>query len=597
MKHTRCYIHGYPRPQFVRGDWISLDGKWDFAFDSENTGERRGYGGGFKKECDITVPYSYECEASGIGKTDMVENVWYARSFTLSAAKVKKRTVLHFDGVDYTAKVWINGIFVGMHSGGYVRFSFDISDFVQAGENLLVVKAEDGFDLTQPRGKQRWKNDNFGCWYEQTTGIWKTVWLDFTDRDAWIESVKITPRGDSHSLELEFETAFRGSGYELETTVSFSGKTLKKLSSSLETAVLQVKIFLESPELDNQIRLWSPDDPALYDLEFVLTKDGAVVDRAGSYFGLRDFRPTGTAMLLTGFPYYQKLLLYQGYWDKTLLTPPDSESIVKDIEIIKELGYNGVRVHQKTEDERFLYFADVMGLLVWCEMPSAYAFCERAKERVTSEWMQIVKQSYNHPSVITWVIFNESWGIYDVAHNGEQQAFTEALYKLTKALDSTRPVISNDGWEHTLSDILTIHTYEQDAKALSGHYSDLTDLINNRVTALPQRLPYAHGYPHGDLPVIFSEFGGCAFADDIKGANWGYGQAVSSSEDFYERFGALVDAVKSFPYCSGYCYTQFTDVRQEKNGLLTADRKYKIDPARIRAINDRRIQKTRRVPE
>lgn len=590
MKHAKCYVSGYPRPQFVRDGWAGLNGKWDFAFDRDNAGERGGWGKGFKKQYDITVPFAYESEASGIGITEAVENVWYARKFTISAAQLKKRAVLHFEGVDYTAKVWVNGIPVGSHSGGYSRFSFDITNYIKAGENLLVVKAEDSFDLTQPRGKQRWKEYNYLCWYVQTTGIWKTVWLEFTDARAWIDSVKITPRIDLYAFDFEFDLAFKGAGYALEIAVGCKDEIIKRVTAALDTEVYKTTVPLASPVPDWQVCCWAPHHPFLYDLEFTLLKDGAAVDSVKSYCGLRELKAVGSTFQITHFQYFQKLALYQGYWEKTLLTAPDEEAIVKDIEMLKEMGFNGARVHQIV-DERFLYYADILGLLVWCEMPSAQAFGERMKGRFTKEWLEIVKQHYNHSCVAAWVPFNESWGVREIAYNKEQQAFNEAVYKLTKAYDLTRPVISNDGWEHTVSDMLTLHTYQQDAAVLTEYYSDLNRFLNDAEPRMMQPAPYAEGYKYGGQPVIISEYGGISLAENMRDGDFGYGQSAKTLEEFYERFGALTDAIKALPYCAGYCYTQFSDVQQERNGLVTMGREYKADPARIREINGRHIKK------
>ncbi len=585
MNHAKCYIPNYPRPQFVRREWVSLDGQWDFAYDPKGEGEKKGYSEGFEKQFGITVPFAAECAASGLGKEEACSSVWYARKFTLTKAQTKKRCLVNFDGVDYTAKVWVNGNFVGTHSGGYARFTFDVTDSVREGENLIVVKAEDCFDVTQPRGKQRWMDYNYGCWYVQTTGIWKSVWMEFTDPAGQINSVKITPRVDEYAFDLEFDTALSADGdYELLTEAEFRGKFVSSVRTRLNGEVLKQKIFIESRFVDNQVYFWSPSDPAVYDFKFTLFKDGAPVDMVGSYCGFRDFRAEGNKVLLNGFPFYEKLVLYQGYWAESGITPPNEEAIVKDIQLMKDAGFNGARLHQVVETDQFLYYADIMGFLVWCELPSPHTFNSRACENVLREWTEIVKQTYNHTTIVTWVIYNESWGIREVSYNRQQQTFSEAMYYLTKAYDGMRPVIANDGWEHTLCDVLTIHNYEQDAKIFSEVYRDVNRL-QQRIQKAPPHLPFASGYGYGGQPVIFSEYGGCAFSEDTK-AGWGYGESVQGAEAFYVRFGALIRAIKEFDYCSGYCYTQFTDVQQEKNGLFTIDRNCKVDIARLRALNE-----------
>lgn len=586
MKHAECYIKGYPRPQFVRSNWLSLDGKWDFAFDEKNTGEERGFSQGFEKQHDITVPFSYETKTSGIGKQEPCENVWYQKKIAFTKEQLNKRILLNFDGVDYLAKIWVNGAFVGSHRGGYARFTLDITNAVKEGENLLVVKAEDSFDVSQPRGKQRWQNYNYGCWYVQTTGIWKSVWLEFTHKQARLESVKITPHIDEYAFEMEFATCLQGKGYELCAETHFQGKLIHRTSALMDGEIAKMKVYLESSAIDNQVWFWHPDCPDVYDFVFVLKKEGEIFDTVKSYCGLRDFRAEGNTLKLNGFPFYQKMLLYQGYWQDSDLTPPDEESIVKDIELIKQAGFNGVRVHNTVETDMFLYYADIMGLMVWTEMPSPHTFHERGKERFAAEWQEIFKQAYNHPSVVAWVIYNESWGIREVNYNRTQQAFTEAMYYLTKSYDLMRPIISNDGWEHTKSDIVTLHDYEQNVDIFEDCYRDF-DALQDHKPKLPQHSPFARGYAYEGQPIMMTEYGGCALTEDTKDGGWGYGNSVRNAEDFYARFEGWLKAIKSFDYCAGYCYTQFTDVQQEKNGLFTIDRKCKLDIARIRLMNEK----------
>lgn len=585
MNHAKCYIENYPRPQFVRSEWMSLDGRWDFAFDEGNEGEKKQFGRGFEKQCDIQVPFTFECEESGIGRESPCENVWYQRTFSLSKKQTERKCLLNFDGVDYTAKVWLNGGFIGTHSGGYARFSFDVTHCVREGENLLIVKAEDNADIAKPRGKQRWMPYNYGCWYVQTTGIWKSVWMEFADEKGRIENVKITPRTDEYAFDLAFETRLaEQDGYELLTELSFRGKPVSSVCTRLNGEEVKQKLFLESPLIDNQVYFWSPGDPAVYDFAFTLLKNGKPIDKVGSYCGFRDFRAEGGKVLMNGFPFYQKLVLYQGYWEKSGITPPGETAIIHDIDLMKEAGFNGARLHQIVETDQFLYYADIMGFLVWCELPSPHTYSDRACGRVVNEWQEIVRQTYNHSALATWVIYNESWGIREVSYNRTQQLFTESMYLFTKAYDRMRPVIANDGWEHTLCDVLTIHNYEQNAQTFVETYKSVDDLQKYYQKA-PPHLPFAQGYSYRGQPVIFSEYGGCAFSEDTK-AGWGYGESVRGVDAFYIRYGSLLRGIKSLEYCAGYCYTQFTDVQQEKNGLFTIDRKCKVDIGRLRTLNE-----------
>ncbi len=588
MNHAKCYIPNYPRPQFVRESWLNLDGKWNFIFDNANLGEKQGFNKGFNGDYDINVPFTYECKASGINVQDMVQNVWYSKNFTLSEKQLKERAVINFEGVDFVSKVWVNGTFVGEHVGAYSRFSFDITNAVCAGENLIVVKAEDGFDVSQPRGKQRWQNYNYGCWYEQTTGIWKSVWIEFTPKQGWLNGVKITPNVADYSFDCEMDFCRAKDGFwEFEAQLFFEGKLIQKNSVSMGYDVGKMKIYCESPVIDNQVYFWSPNDPKVYDFVFYLKKDGKIVDEVKSYAGLREFKINGSCIKLNGFPYYQKLVLYQGYWQDTGLTVPDEQSIVKDIELIKEMGYNGVRVHQLVEDERWLYYADIMGLINWCEMPSNHIFNERGKRYVVNEWNDIIAQNYNHTSIVTWVVYNESWGARQIADDVAEQRFADSMVLLTKSYDLMRPVISNDGWEHTASDVITVHNYEQNAQVLYDIYKDFDKASKDLVPSIGQRAPLVNNYTYANKPVLFSEYGGCAFSEDAVDG-WGYGDSVKGEEDFLNRFDELVTAIKKFDYCAGYCYTQFTDVQQEKNGLLTIDRKPKVSLKRLKEINERR---------
>ena len=321
---------------------------------------------------------------------------------------------------------------------------------------------------------------------------------------------------------------------------------------------------------------------------FRLIRKGELLDQAGSYFAMREIRIDGPNVLLNGKPLYQRLILDQGYWKSSHLTPPSEEALLEDIEKIQALGYNGVRKHQKIEDERFLYWCDVKGLLVWSEAPAAYQFSDYAVEEFTREWMEIVRQNYNHPCIITWTPFNESWGISMVKTDRMEQHFTEAVYHLTKSMDPFRPVIVNDGWEHTVSDLITLHDYEEEGETLKARYSEFKkEILDGQIYHCSHKSAMANGYPYAGQPVILSEFGGIAF--DGNDSGWGYGNKVDSEEAFIRRFDAVTTAVKELPYVCGYCYTQVSDVQQEINGLLDEEHQFKIDPEKIREINERKV--------
>jgi len=589
-----CYQKDYPRPQFVRNDWASLNGIWNFSFDDGNKGEAEGWYKRFHREKEICVPFTYETKKSKIHDEEIHHYVWYARKFEADKAKTtRNKLILHFEGSDFLTKVWINGQLAGMHEGGYSRFSFDITNLITDGENLVVVKAEDHPDAQQPRGKQRWISENFGCWYVQTTGIWKTVWMEYVPSIS-LRPVKMTPNLPEGRLELEYTVdcpeVLDGGNLEVEALVSFGGRFVTKTVTAIVKNPTKISIDLEAAEAGYPwgIRTWTPAEPSLYDISFRTRFNGEVWVEAGSYFGMRDIRIEGPNILLNGAPLYQRLILDQGYWDESHLTPPDEEALIQDIDKIHELGYNGLRKHQKTEDERFLYWCDVKGMLVWSEAPAAYIYSDRAVELFTNEWLDIVKQNYNHPSIITWTPINESWGVPQVKTDRTQQHFTEAIYHLTKSIDSHRPVIVNDGWEHTVSDILTLHDYEEAGEILKKRYTQYKDeIMTAEIYHSTSRSALANGFSYKGQPVIISEFGGIAFDSDKEG--WGYGNKVNTKEDFLKRFDSITTAIKEIPYVCGYCYTQVTDVQQEINGLMDISRNYKVDPEVIKEINERKV--------
>lgn len=585
----KTYIKNYPRPQMVRGEWENLNGIWGFAFDDQNIGEEASWYKDFRGDMKITVPYTYETKMSGIEKEERHDFVWYSRNINITEAmKEQGRIMLHFEGSDYITKVWVNGQFVGKHRGGYARFSFEITDVAHVGENSLVVKVEDSYDAHQPRGKQRWKDNNYGCWYVQTTGIWKTVWLESLPQE-YLKTLKITPNFKEKEVEVELDVEMNSEDLVIEASVEFDGVEVNK--SQVRIVENHSKIHLNVFSLavsEWGMETWSPNAPNLYDLNVRIIKGGKILDEVNSYFGMREIRIEQSNILLNGVPLYQRLLLDQGYWKDSHLTPPNEEALIADIDKTLELGYNGVRKHQKVEDERFLYWCDVKGVLVWSEFPAAYQFSDYAVESLTKEWMEIVSQNYNHPSIITWTPFNESWGIPEVKTNQAQQYFTESIYYLTKTMDPYRPVIVNDGWEHTISDIITLHDYEEFGDVFFNRYNGYKDeILKNSIYHSRHKSAFANGYSYKGQPIIISEYGGIAFDNDKEG--WGYGDKVDSEEAFIKRFEDITDAIKESPYICGFCYTQLSDVQQEVNGLMDIQRNFKVDPKRICEINKRQI--------
>lgn len=579
MKHVKCYLPDYPRPQLVRSDWMNLNGEWDFL--QTSTAATSAFAGGFSSERKINVPFAVESPLSGIGDKHPEKYLWYCRRVALKGGKV----LLHFEGSDYITDVWVNGEYAGRHEGGYARFTFDVSEYVHSGENTFAVRVYDDDSREHPRGKQRWLKDNFGCWYVQTSGIHKPVWLEFVP-DVYVRSLRITPSAERGEAAVIVTPSENAEGLTAELTAEFAGKRVASCEVPLYIAPND-KMQEETPVAllkPDAVHLWTAEDPALYDLTVRLKKDGKVIDEVGSYFALRDVACIGSDVCVNGKKIYLKMVLDQGYWQDGHLTPPDEAAILYDVEFIKKAGFNGVRKHQKTEDERFYYYADIIGLYVWCEMPSMYAFDDISRRSFTQTWSEILAQFYNHPAIIAWVPVNESWGVWNIKTDRAEQSFATAMYHYTKSFDRSRPAVCNDGWEHTETDILTIHIYEQDGARLREGYKTLEQAVEG--SELQERKPFAEGFRYGGQPIIFSEFGGTALCANTNDGEWGYGNGVKTAHELEEKYAELVGAVKSFAYASGYCYTQLTDVQQEVNGLMKENREIKVNIDAIRKVNE-----------
>jgi len=573
----------YPRPQFKRDKWKNLNGNWNFNFDDQNIGEKNSW---FKKEKftqEIKVPFTYESKKSGINDRSPHEYIWYQRKFEISDNKKDNKVILHFAASDYITKVWINGNYIGKHQGGYTSFSFDITNEIDyKKKNNIVVKIEDQMNKTQPRGKQSWKEKNFECWYTRTTGIWQTVWLEFVSREIFLKDIKMTPDIDRKEMELDyhFSEQLLKKEYKIQTEILYNGQLINKFSYEIKNQ--QHKRIINIENENSKMKLWSPNEPNLYDIKFkIIDEKKEIIDEVKSYFGMRKISIEDGTILLNNQPYYQKLILDQGYWPDSITTPPSDQAIKKDLKLAKEMGFNGVRKHQKIEDERFYYWADKLGLLVWAEIGSTYEFNQTAVINLKNEWSDVVTQLYNHPSIITWVPFNESWGIDEVKSSENQQNFTERIYNLTKTLDPMRPVITNDGWEHTISDIITLHDYEEKPKNIKERYQDKNAIINNKTSFNKQKYAFAEGYSFQGQPILMSEFGGMALKE---GNGWGYGQALETAEELLNRVEEMISIIEDIEFFQGYCYTQLTDVEQEKNGLLTEQRELKVPLESIKKI-------------
>jgi len=573
----------YPRPQFVREQWLNLNGEWEFAFDDERRGERERWQERGSFPLRIQVPFCYQSNLSGIGDTAFHEVVWYRKSVTLPADFAGKRILLHFGAVDYLAKVWVNGQLAVVHEGGHTPFSVEITDLLLAGENQIVVRAEDfPRDVTLPRGKQYWEERSASIWYTNTTGIWQTVWLEAVP-DVYLDKVKYTPDIDTNTIHLQaFVNGWRpGRDIQLQVNITFAGEPVAEERFRFFAPVERRGIGLHDFNDHGLGRWWSPEKPNLYDVTFTLWVDGVATDRAESYFGMRKIAIQQGQVCLNNRPYTMKLVLDQGYFPDGLLTPPSDEAIRQDVELTRAMGFNGARKHQKVEDPRYLYWCDRLGLLVWGEMANACDYSEDYVRRMVQEWPAVIERDYNHPCLVAWVPLNESWGVPHILVNAQEQQHALTMYHLTKSLDPTRLVMSNDGWEHVKSDLCTIHDYEWRRDVLTERYRT----VENALTAMPaNRHLYVGGQQYGGEPILVTEFGGISFKkSDWDG--WGYSGA-NDEADFLQRLSDVIQPLLQSPVVQGYCYTQLTDVEQEINGLLTYERKPKVPVELIRQINE-----------
>jgi beta-galactosidase/beta-glucuronidase len=584
----------YPRPQLVRKDWMNLNGEWDFAFDDANIGVKEKW---FQNETafdrKITVPFAYQTKLSGIHDPTFHDHVWYRREFTVPADWNQQKVVLHFGAVDYRAWIYINGQYAGFHEGGHVSFSLDITDYLTWGNESLIVRVEDpSTDETIPRGKQFWVEKSDSIWYTRTTGIWQTVWLEPINPTS-IAKLKLTPDLDRGDVIVDFEVAGEYTNKKVDIEIRFKGELVAKDTIDVMETYTKRSINLYNRKIfrtafHHDGWNWSPENPNLFDFKIALKDEETVYDEIDSYFGMRKVHSENGMVYLNNKPYYQKLVLDQGYWPDGLLTAPTDEDLKKDIALALEMGFNGCRKHQKVEDPRFLYWADQLGFLVWGECAAAASYSEDAAARLTKEWIEIIERDYNHPSIVAWVPVNESWGVPLIKGNKQQQHHSLALYHLIHSLDPTRLVISNDGWEQTVTDICAIHNYNHGSANETAKYADFKESLSTK-EALLQSKParrgiYADGFEHKGEPILLTEFGGIGFKVG-EDNGWGY-TSVKDKQEFTADYLRIMEAVYASKALHGYCYTQLTDVEQEINGLLSYNREPKCELSKIKEIND-----------
>lgn len=569
----------HPRPDRMRENWLSLNGKWEFEIDERADGRERGLTMGHALDREILVPFCPESPLSGIGYYDLMKNVWYRRFFSLPATMSGKRLLLHFGAVDYKATVYLNGEFVGEHIGGNSAFHFEITPFLKDGENEVVVEVfDDTASGLQPTGKQT-HTVSEGCLYTRTTGIWQSVWLEAVG-SSYIGDFNLTPDPDGSRVLMEISVNGEDPNLTLVAEAFADGVAMG--SEKIPALWRNNRIVLNLKEK----RLWTPESPFLYDLSLTLRSNGAVIDTVSSYFGLRKVEISGEAILINGKRIFQRLILDQGFYPDGIWTAPSDEELRRDIERSQSAGYNGARLHQKVFEPRFLYWADKLGYLIWGEYPNwGYNNTREGYSDYIHEWTDILVRDRNHPSIIGWCPFNET-----PPSAGELQRI---VCHITKVNDPTRPVIETSGWTHTLSspEVRDDHDYNQYPTTFRERWMHYFEASSKGGLTPASRLRNEEGKvstANWGTPFMVSEFGGTHWAEKETGEGWGYGDGPRNLEEFYQRYQGLVDALLDNPHMFGFCYTQLTDVEQEHNGLYYYDRRPKFDMDRIKAITSRK---------
>ena len=586
----------HPRPQFERAQWLNLNGEWDFTIDASNTGRERGFATSpevFDRQ--ITVPFPPESRLSGIAHKDFMDAVWYLRNFTVPADWDGQRVFLHFGGSDYATTVWVNDEEVGTHYGGSVSFEFEVTDALRSGDNTVVVQAVDDIRSgVQPNGKQSVTYANDGCCnYTRVTGIWQTVWLEARPQ-AYLVSVQVLPDLDNSRFTVRpvFDNISRDHRFRVTLSAGGGAQVLSQAVGANNGLV--VTLPLDDP------RVWSPENPQLYDLTLELLDGEEVVDRVESYAGLRKIHTEGNRIFLNNEPIFLRFVLDQGFYPEGIWTAPSDEALKQDIELSMSVGFNGARLHQKLFEERFHYWADRLGYLTWAEFPDwgapqSYAAPESLLNH-EREWRESILRDRNHPSIIAWTPLNETHSMR--LGMEEYSRAVRDIYDLTKALDPSRPVNTTSGWLHVVTDIWTVHDYAQLPERLEERYASLpdsagyyypADWVDRDMTVRGSGYDLDYGTYPERIPFVMDEYGGTFWTQDYTAESargngrqeWGYGKTQAEVED---RIDGLTRALLDNPHVFGYVYTQLTDVEQEVNGVFTYDRRPKFDLARLREI-------------
>ncbi len=556
----------YPRPQLVRDSFINLNGEWEFEIDNAKVGLAKKYNERESLDQKIIVPFCPESVLSGIGNVDFMNCVWYRKEIEIPEEWKGKTVLVNFGAVDYYARVFCNGEFVGEHRGGYTPFTVDITSKLKEAGNFITVCAEDDTRSGhQPVGKQSQLYYSHGCSYTRTTGIWQTVFMEAVE-EFYVKSFKVVTDIETVSASLNVKLNDYAFGCKITAVASYEGREVGCASTVVNSmaSVLNIKL--------SEKHLWEVGCGRLYDLKITVEKDGKVLDCVDSYFGLRSVALTDRKFLINGKSVFGRWVLDQGFYPDGIYTAATDEALKNDILLSQQLGFNGARLHQKIFEPRFLYWADKLGYLVWGEHGNWGIAIDDIAEisNWLPEWMESVQRDFNHPSLIGWCPFNETWD-----HNGRKQAddLIKLCWQVTKAMDPTRPVIDTSGNYHVgpYTDIYDVHDYEQNVDVYTEHYGKgVFETHKNRQKWYGQ-------------PFFVSEYGGIQWAQD--GSGWGYGNAPKTEEEFLARYKGLTEAMLGNPDCFAFCYTQLYDVEQEQNGLMTYGRKFKFDPKFFYDVN------------
>ena len=583
----------YPRMDKRRDESIMLNGEWDFIFDDKNEGLNKKWYKEFpKSKVKINVPFVYQTKKSGINKREKHDVIWYSRNVKLEKGIYK----LNFGAVDYECDVYIDGEHKIKHIGGETSFDFNFEIESDLNINITIRVFDPLLNEEIPRGKQFWEEESRGIWYTPTSGIWQSVWIDVINENEIIDYRSLS-NVDTGMQTIKVEVNEKSIGKDLMLDVYINNEKVYTAKQKIFNKYEQFSFDM----YDNQIFkipfhsggkesiCWSPENPILYDIELKIIDDDVSYDKIEGYFGFRKIHIEDGITYLNNNPYYFKFVLDQGYWKDGLLTAPEDNDFVKDIELAKKMGFNGCRKHQKVEDPRFLYWADKLGFLVWGEVSSAPVFTEKSVEALQKSWFEIIKRDYNHPCIVGWVPLNESWGVPNIKFDLQQQAHSLSLYYQIKSVDNTRLVINNDGWEMTKTDVCAIHNYNHGNETETKKREYFRETMSTKENLLKARAAgkpvYANGFAYDEnTPIMITEFGGIAYnANDPKG--WGY-TTVKNADELIEEYKRIIDVFSNSEAIFGFVYTQLCDVEQEINGLLTYDREPKCDLEKIKKIND-----------